>query len=89
MLLAADAEGKTLASAIHSLLKTHGIWVWPTGAIEPILGTASKGEDAIIAQEESLRAKNSAAIAAEFPTIVECFKWLKELNQQSKAEAKQ
>lgn len=88
-LLAADGDGKVLASDVHTLLKAQGIWVWSAGAIEHIIGTADKGEDAIIAQEESLRAKNSAAIAAEFPAIVECFKWLKELNQQSKAEAKQ
>ncbi len=88
-LLAADGDGKVLASDVHTLLKAQGIWVWSAGAIEHVIGTADKGEDAIIAQEESLRAKNSAAIAGEFPAIVECFKWLKELNQQSKAEAKQ
>lgn len=80
-LLAADAEGKSLASGVHSLLKTHGVWVWATGAIEHIIGTHDKGEDAIIAQEESLRAKSSEEIAAEFPAIVECFNWIKSFDK--------
>ena len=80
-LLAADAEGKALASAVHAHLKTHGIWVWPTGAIEHILGTASKREDAIIAHEESLRAKSSADVAADLPPIVECIKWIKSFDK--------
>jgi predicted ATP-dependent endonuclease of OLD family len=81
-LLAADAEGKTLAAGVHALLKPHGIWVCETGAIEHIIGTAGKGEDAIIAQEEALRVKSSADVAAQYPAVVECFKWIKSFDKQ-------
>lgn len=80
-LLAADDAGKVLASDVHTLLKEQGIWVWSAGAIEHIIGTADKGEDAIIAQEELLRTKGSADVAAEFPAIVECFKWIRSFDK--------
>jgi len=76
-LLAADADGKTLASDVHNQLKAHSIWIWKSGCIEHVTGTAGKGEDAIIEQEEALRIKSSADVAAEFPALVECFKWIK------------
>jgi putative ATP-dependent endonuclease of OLD family len=76
-LLAADADGKTLASDVHNQLKGHSIWIWKSGCIEHVTGTAGKGEDAIIEQEEALRIKSSADVAAEFPALVECFKWVK------------
>lgn len=76
-LLAVDADGKTLASDVHNQLKGHSIWIWKSGCIEHVTGTADKGEDAIIEQEEALRTKSSADVAAEFPEIVECFKWIK------------
>jgi len=80
-LLAADNEGKALASDVHSLLKGHAIWVWEKGAIEHVTGTAGKGEDAIIAQEETLRAKSSADVATDFPAVVDCFKWIKSFDK--------
>ena len=76
-LLAADADGKTLASDVHNQLKGHSIWIWKLGCIEHVTGTADKGEEAIIQQEEALRIKSSADVAAEFPALVECFKWVK------------
>ncbi|MGD0652281.1 MAG: hypothetical protein ABSA97_14285 [Verrucomicrobiia bacterium] len=44
---------------------------------QTLIGIADKGEDAIIAQEEVLRAKSSADVVAEFPAIVTCFNWIK------------
>lgn len=76
-LLATDAEGAPLATSVHTLLQQHSIWVWEKGAIEHIIGTADKREEAIIAQEEALRAKSSADVAAQYPAIVECFNWIK------------
>jgi len=81
-LLAADPDGNTLASDVHNQLKGHSIWIWKSGCIEHVLGTADKGEDAIIAQEEALRTKSSADVAAEFPAIVECFKWVKSFDKK-------
>ncbi len=87
-LLAADGEGKTLASDIHNQVKGHSIWTWKSGCIEHVTGTADKGEDVIIEQEEALRTKSSADVAAEFPAIVECFKWVKSFDKKSDLEKK-
>ena len=80
-LLAIDADGKTLALDVHNQLKGHSIWIWKSGCIEHVTGTADKGEEAIIEQEEALRTKGSADVAAEFPAIVECFKWIKSFDK--------
>ncbi|MHB9008547.1 MAG: ATP-dependent nuclease [Limisphaerales bacterium] len=87
-LLAADADGKTLTSDVHDQLKGHSIWIWQSGCIEHVTGTADKGEDAIIEQEEALRTKSSADVATEFPAIVECFKWVKSFGKKSDSEKK-
>ena len=50
--------------------------------IENVTGAADKGEDAIIEQEEALRDKTSAEIAAEFPEFAECFKWMRSFDKQ-------
>lgn len=83
-----DADGKTLASDVHNQLKGHSIWIWKSGCIEHVTGTADKGEDAIIEQEEALRTKSSADVAAEFPAIVECFKWIKSFDSMTEADGK-
>jgi predicted ATP-dependent endonuclease of OLD family len=85
-LLAVDAEGKTLASDVHNHLKSHSIWIWKAGCIEQVTGTANKGEDAIIEQEEALRIKSSADVAVEFPAIVECIKWVKSFDKTTEVE---
>lgn len=87
-LLAADTEGKTLASEVHEQLKGYSIWIWKSGCIEHVIGTADKGEDAIIEREEALRTKSSAEVAAEFPEIVECFKWVKSFDKKPEVEGK-
>ncbi len=86
-LLAVDADGKTLASDVHNQLKGHSIWIWKSGCIEHVTGTADKGEEAIIEQEEALRTKSSADVAAEFPAIVECFNWIKSSDKPAQANA--
>lgn len=85
-LMAADADGQTVASDVHNQLTVHSIWVWKVGCIEHVTGAADKGEDAIIEQEEALRTKSSAEIAAEFPAIVECFRWIKSFDKQPEEE---
>lgn len=87
-LLAVDADGKTLALDVHNQLKEHSIWIWKSGCIEHVTGTADKGEEAIIEQEEALRTKSSADVAAEFPAIVECFKWIKSFDKKTEASGK-
>ncbi len=85
-LLAADADGKTLAADVHGQLKAHSIWIWKSGCIEHVMGSAGKGEDAIIEQEEALRTKSSSDVAAEFPAIVECFDWVRSFDKKTEAE---
>ena len=80
--MATNAEGKTLASDVHNQLKDHSIWVWNAGCIEHVTGAVDKGEDAIFEQEEALRTKSSADVAAEFPAFVECFNWVKSFDKQ-------
>ncbi|HTR40143.1 MAG TPA: AAA family ATPase [Pseudomonadales bacterium] len=91
--LTSDAEGKDLAHAVHELLKKYLIWVWEIGCIEHITGTAGKGEDAIIKQEQDLEKMTDKDIAKAFPVFVQCFEWVRNLNKQAKvsvpvAEAK-
>ena len=82
-LMAGDSEGSALASDVHGQLKAHSIWTWKAGCIEHVTGAADKGEDAISEQEDALREKNSAEVAAEFPAFAECFKWLKSFDKQA------
>jgi putative ATP-dependent endonuclease of the OLD family len=76
-LMAADADGAILSSDVHNHLKNHSIWVWKAGCIEHVTGVVDKGEDAIIAQEKSLRAMSNTDVESAFPAIIECFKWIK------------
>jgi hypothetical protein len=41
-----------------------------------------------IEQEEALRTKSSADVAAEFPAIVERFKWIKSFDKETEADGK-
>lgn len=82
-LMAGDSEGSALASDVHGQLKAHSIWTWKAGCIEHVTGAANKGEDAIIEQEEELRTKSSTEVAAEFPELAECFKWMRSFDKQS------
>ena len=76
-IMATEADGQTLASDVHDQLKAHSIWSWKAGCIEDVLSIADKGEDAIIEQEDELRAKSSEDVAAEYPEMTECLQWLK------------
>jgi predicted ATP-dependent endonuclease of OLD family len=76
-LMADDAEGKLLASEVHNQLKGRSVWVWKAGCIEHIIGTANKGEDAIIEREEALRKMSAPDVAAQMAALVECFDWIK------------
>lgn len=74
---AVDDEGCVIVEASHDNLKSVGVWVWPQGCIEQVLDTHDKGEDAIIHQEERLRALNAADIEQQMPAFKACFDWIR------------
>ena len=86
-LLTLEADGKTLASEIHNILKSRAIWVWKAGSIEQITGTANKGEDAIMECEEALRKMSAGDISQKMAAFVECFEWIKSFKSSSEAIA--
>lgn len=78
-LFAADDEGKALAEQVQQALQTHRVWVWREGCIEQVTGTADKGEEAIIEQEQRLRAMSPADIEQQMPAFKACFDWIRGL----------
>lgn len=78
-LLAADDEGKAIAEQSQQALQAHCVWAWQAGCIEQVTGTADKGEDAIIEQEQRLRAMGAADIEQQMPAFKVCFDWIRSL----------
>jgi predicted ATP-dependent endonuclease of OLD family len=76
---AADDEGRSIAQESHESLKRSGVWVWPQGCIEQITGAEDKGEDAIIEQEETLRALSATDIEQQMPAFKACFDWIRSI----------
>ena len=78
-LMAADHKGKVLAEQVHQDLQSHHVWVWREGCIEHVLNIEDKGEEAIIEQEQRLRAMGAADIEQQMPSLKACFDWIKSL----------
>jgi len=78
-LFAADDEGKALADQTQHALQAHRVWAWPQGCIEQVTGADDKGEDAIIEQEQRLRAMSAADIEQQMPAFKACFDWIRGL----------
>lgn len=78
-LFAADREGQNLAEHTQRALQTHRVWAWQAGCIEQVIGTDDKGEDAIIEQEQRLRAMSAADIEQQMPAFKACFDWIRSL----------
>ncbi len=76
---AADEEGRTIAEGSHTDLKQASVWVWPQGCIEQVIGADDKGEDAIIEQEQRIRAMNVAEIEQQMPAFKACFDWVRSI----------
>lgn len=76
-LFAKDAEGQSIACAVHDALKQRQVWVWTVGCIEQVTDATEKGEDAIIEQEKNLRGMSAAAIEAGMPPFKACFDWIR------------
>lgn len=65
-----------IKSARESLLEA-GIWAWSSGAIEEVIGDPSKGEDAIIVQEQRMRDMPAEEIRDTMPELIEAFAWIR------------
>ncbi|MFO8140862.1 MAG: AAA family ATPase [Marinobacter sp.] len=78
-LFAAADEGKVLAERTQQALQPHRVWAWAQGCIEQVTGTDDKGEDAIIEQEQRLRAMSAAEIEQQMPAFKACFDWIRNL----------
>lgn len=78
-LLAQEVDGQAITQSVHGQLKVHNIWVWPQGCIEQVTNYADKGEDAIIQQEENLRAMSAEEIEQQMPAFKACFDWIRSL----------
>ncbi|MBB1605150.1 MULTISPECIES: ATP-dependent endonuclease [unclassified Pseudomonas] len=76
---AADDEGRTIAERSHEALKANGVWAWTQGCIEQVTNTVDKGEEAIIEQEQLLRAMAAADIEQQVPAFKACFDWIRSL----------
>lgn len=76
---AADDAGRKIALHSHEALKTSQVWAWPQGCIEQVTGTADKGEDAIIEQEQLLRNLSAEEIELRMPAFKACFDWIRRL----------
>lgn len=79
-IFAADADGQKVCTKIHNDLQAHSCWIWTAGCIEHVMGIADKGEDAIIEQEAVLRVMPQADVVNTFPTLVDCFEWIRKLS---------
>jgi ABC-type branched-subunit amino acid transport system ATPase component len=73
---ASDAEGREIANAVHSSLLPHGVWIWPLGCIEDVLGITAKGEEVVLGQLERLRQLSPMDITERLPAIQACIDWL-------------
>ncbi len=76
---ASDEEGQDIAQGSHEALKASRIWAWPQGCIEQVTGSDDKGEDAIIEQEQQLRAMSAVEIEQQMPAFKACFDWIRSL----------
>ena len=76
---AADDEGRAIAEHTHEALKANGVWAWKDGCIEQVTNTVDKGEEAIIEQEQRLRAMAAADIEQQMPAFKACFDWIRGL----------
>lgn len=74
---ASDEEGKQLVQNNHEQLKASQVWVWPVGCIEQVTDAADKGEDAIIEQEQQLRAMSAEQIEQQMPAFKACLDWIR------------
>ncbi|SHJ84379.1 ATP-dependent nuclease [Halomonas caseinilytica] len=76
---ASDDEGQDIAQGSHETLKDARVWAWPQGCIEQVTGADDKGEDAIMEQEQQLRAMSAAEIEQQMPAFKACFDWIRSL----------
>ena len=76
-IVGSDADGKVIALRTHEALKIKQTWVWPLGCIEQVTACADKGEDAILEQEDKLRAMSAEDIDRDMPEFRRCFEWIK------------
>lgn len=51
----------------------------PPSVMEQVTGIGNKGKDAIIKQEERLRAMSAADIEQQMPAFKACFDWIRSL----------
>lgn len=72
-----DADGKGIALRTHEALKPKNTWVWQLGCIEQVTACVDKGEDAILEQENKLRAMSVEDIDREMPDFRICFEWIR------------
>lgn len=72
-----DPGGKAIALITHEALKPKKVWVWPLGCIEQVTACVDKGEDAILEQEDKLRAMSVEDMDREMPDFRSCFEWIK------------
>ena len=76
---AADSDGQVIAQSSHEALQASLVWVWPQGCIEQVTATTEKGEEAIIEQEQRLRAMSANDIEQQMPAFKACFDWIRSL----------
>lgn len=76
---ASNEEGLGIAQGSHEALKASRVWAWPQGCIEQVTGADDKGEDAIMEQEQQLRAMSAAEIEQQMPAFKACFDWIRSL----------
>lgn len=76
---AAHDDGRAIAGKSHTDLKAAGVWAWAQGCIEQVTGAEDKGEEAIIEQEQRLRAMSTANIEQQMPAFKECFDWIRRM----------
>lgn len=71
-------EGKPVASALHRKLKSVGIWTWPTGDIESVLGLAGDKSEAEWAEFcWRLEGGNLGECVAELGLVKGMVSWLR------------
>ncbi|ROO36387.1 hypothetical protein SAHL_02580 [Salinisphaera orenii YIM 95161] len=75
---AVDENGCAIVEGSHKDLKANKVWIWRQGCIEHVTGAAGKGEDAIIEQEDQLRALSAADIEQQMPAFKACFDWIRD-----------
>lgn len=75
-IFADDVDGKQVVHRVHEQLKDKGVWVWPVGSLEDVTGHKSKGEDAILDQEEKIRRMEPDDLDSEMPLLRQCLSWI-------------